>query len=127
MRPRRLMGASVRPLNFTVRRPEIITVVASVMIVSALTLDVVASVCLVRSPVPTFFQKSLQLMFIWILPFIGAIIVVAVLLEAGYKLKPRDQSESAGDVWLPGIGPDSGAHHGHDGGGGDVGHGGDPG
>jgi len=50
------------------------TVVALAALGSAVLLDVVATVLLVRSPVATPLQKALQLMFTWAVPFVGSII-----------------------------------------------------
>lgn len=104
------------------------TVVASILGL-ALLLDIAATVMLVRSTYPTRIQKILQIVFIWAIPFIGSIVVIAVLRETVANPRSRPGS-GAGDVWLPGIGPgseSSGGHHSHHGGGGDVGHGGDGG
>jgi hypothetical protein len=94
-------------------------------------LDIVATVLLARSDVATPLQKALQLIFIWVVPFIGAIIVVALLRETHSVGKLRDGPDAMGRTWLSGIGPESGDaggfHHGHDAGGGGVGHGGDGG
>ena len=110
--------------------PIMATIIASVALGFAVLLDVVATILLVRSPVATQLQKALQLMFTWAVPFVGSIIVIAILKEMSSTPKPRLASGSSGDVWLPGIGPetdDSGGHRGEHGGGGDIGHGGDAG
>jgi hypothetical protein len=104
-------------------------VIASVTLGLAVLLDVVATVLVVRSTVATPLQKTLQLVFTWAIPIVGSIIVIAVLKETISIPRARLRSGS-GDVWLPGIGPESessGGHHGAHGGGGDVGHGGDGG
>jgi len=105
------------------------TVVASVALVLAVLLDAIATVLLVRSTVPTMLQKTLQLVFIWTIPFVGSIIVIAILRETVSTSNGRLVSNSA-DEWLPGMGPESEphqSHHGEHGGGGDLGHGSDAG
>jgi hypothetical protein len=108
------------------RVAQVTTVIVSILGLAVL-LDVAATVLLVRSTVATPLQKALQLAFAWVVPFVGPIIIIAVLKET--IATPRSRRESgAGDVWLPGIGPESGGHHAHHGdGGSDLGHGGDVG
>jgi hypothetical protein len=101
-------------------------IIASVALgLAVLLLDVIATVLLGRSTVATPRQKALQLVFIWAIPFLGSIVVIAILRET--ISTPRGRlSSGAGDQWFPGIGPES-EHRGHLGehsGGGDVGHGG---
>ena len=107
------------------------TVIASVILGSAVLLDIVATVLLVRSDVATPLQKMLQVLFIWVLPFVGPIIVIAVVKETPFGVKVRRGSDTSGQTWFAGIGPGSGDaggfHHGHGGGGGEGGHGGDGG
>jgi uncharacterized membrane protein YgcG len=107
------------------------TVVASVALGLASLLNLVATAMLVRSDFETPLQKVLQLVFAWAVPFVGSIVVIAVLRSARSDPKPRFASTSSGDAWLPGSGPESegfGGHHsGHGEGGGDAGHGGDAG
>lgn len=95
----------------------------------AVLLDVAATVLIIRSTVATPLQKALQLASSWAIPFVGSIIVIAVVKETIDSPQSRRGSSSS-DAWLPGNGPESegtGGHHGHHGGGGDVGHGGDVG
>jgi hypothetical protein len=107
------------------------TVVASVVISLVVLLNLVATIMLARSDFETPLQKALQLVFVWIVPCVGSIIVIAVLRGARSDHKPRFASDSASNAELPGTGPMSegfGAHHGgHGEGGGDAGHGGDGG
>ena len=105
------------------------TVIASVALGLLVLLDVVATVLLVRSTVATPLQKALQLVFIWAIPFVGSIIVIAILRETNSTSRARLASGS-GDEWFPGIGAESEPHRGHHGehsGDGDFGHGGDAG
>jgi uncharacterized membrane protein YgcG len=107
------------------------TAVASVALAFVVLLNLVATVMLARSYFETPLQKTLQLIFAWAVPCIGSIIVISVLRSARSDHKPRFRSDSSGEAWLPGIGPESegfGGHHGgHGEGGGDAGHGGDSG
>ena len=107
------------------------TVVASVGLALVVLLNLVATVMLARSDFETRLQKALQLVFVWVVPFIGSIIVIAVLRSARSDHKPHFASDSPGDSWLAGSGPQSeglGGHHGgHGEGGGDAGHGDDGG
>jgi hypothetical protein len=94
------------------------------------TLDLVATVLVIRSSVLTSVQKTLQLMFTWVVPFIGSIIVIAVVKETLSNPRSCREFGPSSEVWLPGIGPESGGAGGHhDGhiGSGDVGHGGNAG
>jgi hypothetical protein len=96
------------------------TVVASGALTLAVLLNLVATVMLVRSDFETPLQKVLQLVFAWVVPYVGSIIVIAVLRGARSDNKPRFASDASGDTWLPGIGPNSD----RDEGGGDPGNGG---
>jgi hypothetical protein len=105
------------------------TVIASGTVGLAALLDAIATVLLVRSKAATPLQKALQLVFIWAIPFVGSIIVVAILRETISTPRARLASGS-GDEWLSGIGPESEphrVHHGEHSGGGDAGHGDDKG
>jgi uncharacterized membrane protein YgcG len=107
------------------------TAVASVALALVVLLNLVATVILARSDFETPLQKALQLVFVWIVPCVGSIIVIAVLRGARSDHRPRLASDSAANGELPGTGPMSesfGGHHGgHGEGGGDAGHGGDGG
>jgi hypothetical protein len=98
-----------------------VTLVASVALGFTILLNLVATVMVVRSDFETPLQKALQLIFAWVVPFIGSIIVIAVRRSLRSDTKSRFASGSSGDTWLPGSGPES------DGYGGDAGHGGDAG
>ena len=101
-------------------------VIALVILGSVVLLDVVATVLLIRSSVPTPVQKTLQVVFIWIVPLIGSIAVIAILKETISTPRRHRGSGSSGNEGLPGIGPESESfrgHHGDHGGGADVGHG----
>jgi hypothetical protein len=97
-----------------------------VILGSVVTLDFVATMLLIRSSVPTRVQKTLQLLFIWIVPLVGSIAVIAILKENISTPKRDLGSVYAGNEGLPGVGPaleSFRGHHGDHGGGGDVGHG----
>ena len=96
-------------------------------------LNLVATVCLIPSAVYSGSQKTLQLVLIWVLPFVGAILVISVWAH-DRKSTLRDPVRNDEGPWLPGIGPESDrAHHGggfgegasHDGHSGDSGSPGD--
>jgi hypothetical protein len=107
------------------------TVVASVVLGSVVLLNLVATAFIVRSEFGTQLQKAVQLIFAWVVPLVGSIIVIAVLKVTRPERERRLDSGSLGNSWLPGIGPESETAHGHHGGhgeaGGDAGHGGDAG
>jgi hypothetical protein len=107
------------------------TVVASVVLGLVVLLNVVATAFILRSEFGTPIQKVVQLIFAWALPLVGSIIVIAVLKVTRPERERRFDSGSLGTSWLPGIGPESEAAHGHHGGHGEAsggaGHGGDAG
>jgi hypothetical protein len=107
------------------------TVVASVVFGSVLLLNLVATIFIVRSEFGTPLQKVVQLILAWAVPLVGSIIVIAVLRVTRPERERRFDSGSLGNLWLPGIGPESevarGHHNGHGEIGGDSGHGGDAG
>jgi len=110
------------------------TVVASVGLALVVLLNVVATVLIVRSDFETSLQKVIQLTLAWLIPLVGSTIVIAVLKGARPDRKPRVDSSASGDVWMPGMGPESEGGRGHHGEGGgysghgcDAGHGGDAG
>jgi hypothetical protein len=96
-------------------------------------LNLVATVCLMPSNLYSRSQKTLQSVLIWVLPFVGAILVLTVLVHDRKSASPDPVLNDEGP-WLPGIGPESDrGHHGdgfgdgasHDGHGGDSGSPGD--
>ena len=104
------------------------TVVASVGLALVVLLNLVATVLIVRSDFETPLQKVLQLIFVWLIPLVGSTIVIAVLKAGRSDRKPRFDSGASGDVWMPGMGPESEGGRGHHGeGSGYSGHGGDAG
>jgi hypothetical protein len=60
---------------------RVTAVIASITLGLAVLLDVTATVLIVRSTVATTLQKILQLVLIWAIPFVGSIIVIAVVKE----------------------------------------------
>jgi uncharacterized membrane protein YgcG len=107
------------------------TAVALVALALVVLLNLVATVMIARSDFETPLQKTLQLVFTWVVPFIGSIVVIMVLRSARSDHEPCLASNSSGDAWLLGSGPQSegfdGHHGGHCEGGGDAGPGGDGG
>jgi hypothetical protein len=105
--------------------------IASVVLGSMVLLNIAATTLLARSNVATPLQKTAQVIFIWVVPFIGSIIVIALLKETNSIGKVPEGPDAMGRTWLPGIGLESGDsggyHHGHGGGSGETGHGGDGG
>ena len=96
-------------------------------------LNLVATVCLMPSAAYSRSQKTLQLVLIWLLPLVGAILVIGVWAH-DRKSASRDPVRHHEGPWLPGISPESDrAHHGggleegasHDGHSGDSGSPGD--
>lgn len=90
-------------------------------------LNVVATWMLFRSQVVSAFQRGAQFVLIWIVPLIGAIVVISILTD------PKDRRRRLAR-WTPdsdGGGENAGdfnTQHGHHGGhSGDGGHGGDGG
>ena len=97
-------------------------------------LDLMATKMLIRSDFESRFQKSAQIILIWVIPFVGAILVIAVLSQSKVRLTHPLNGSKGGDTWMPGMGPESSresGHHspwegsGHGGHDGDGGHGGD--
>jgi hypothetical protein len=109
-------------------------VIALVALGLGVLLNLVATVMLVRSDFETPLQKVLQIALIWVVPFVGSIIVIAVLKGAYFDRKPHPDSGASDSGWMPGsdvaLGRDTGhhgsygEHSGFDGHGGDAGHGG---
>jgi hypothetical protein len=69
-------------------------------------LNLVATVCLMRSDVYSAFQKTLQLALAWTVPLIGAILVLSVWAH-DRESASRDPVRHDEEPWLPGIGPES--------------------
>jgi hypothetical protein len=109
-------------------------ILGSIALGLALVLSLVATKILIRSDFESRFQKSAQMILIWVIPFVGAILVIAVLSQSKVRqMRPLNGSEG-GASWMPGMGPESsresGQHShwgdsGHGGHGGGGGHGGD--
>ncbi len=73
-------------------------------------LNLVATVCLMRSGVYSGSQKTLQLGLVWLVPLVGAILVLSVWAH-DRNSAARDPARHEEGPWLPGIGPES--DHGH--------------
>ena len=102
------------------------TLVLTLILCSVVTLNLVATAMAIRSDFGTPRQKALQLVFIWLVPLIGSMLVVWVTTSTGSEYKRRLESGGSGEIGPPGFGADPmGGHHGgHGGVGGDGGHGG---
>ena len=73
-------------------------------------LNLVATVCLMPSDVYSTSQKTLQLVLIWVLPFVGSILVLTVLAHDRKSASP-DLVRNDEGPWLPGIGSMSDSSH----------------
>jgi hypothetical protein len=94
-------------------------------------MNVVATTMLFRSDFESRFQKSAQTVLIWLVPVVGAILVIAVLRNSTTAWKPPLSSDAAGASSFPGSDGDLNRHGGNQsdpwGGSGGHGHGGDGG
>ena len=99
------------------------TIFASIALGLAAILNVVATTMLARSNFESRFQKSAQMILIWLVPFVGATLVIAVLSQSNARLKPLSNSDANANS-IPGIGPESNRDAGHLGHWGDSGYGG---
>src|SRR5271166_6427070 len=112
-------------------------VITAVSLFLVATLDVVATVMLLRSDFESRFQKRAQLLLVWALPIIGSITVIAVLKGASGTRGLDSTVLGTDHAVLPGSHGNAdfsrkNSHRGdgwgegdHGGRGGDVGHGGD--
>jgi hypothetical protein len=106
------------------RRGSVAAILGSTALGFAVILSLVATKMLIRSDFESRFQKSAQMILIWVVPFVGAILVIAVLSQSKVRLtRPLNGSEG-GDTWMPGMGPESSRGSSHDSHWGDSGHGG---
>lgn len=60
---------------------------------------------LARSDFETPRQKLLQLAFVWVVPCVGSIVVIAVLRGAAADPAPYVAGDSSVNVWLAGSAP----------------------
>ena len=99
----------------------------SIIFCSAIALNVVATVMAIRAEFGTPLQKALQLMFVWLVPLLGSMVVITVVTSTRSDHKRRRLSDTGDVIGQPGIGPDSRGGHldGHVNVSGDGGHGGD--
>jgi hypothetical protein len=106
-------------------------ILASIALGLAVILSLVATKMLIRSDFESRFQKSVQMILIWVIPFIGAILVIAVLSQSRVRLTRPLNGSDGGNTWMPGMGPESSSresgHHSDWGNGDHGGHGGDGG
>jgi hypothetical protein len=85
------------------------TITLALLSASAI-LNIIASACLIRSRVYSRTQKALQLILVWVIPLIGATVVLSVWAH-DRKISSRDPAHSGEGPWLPGIGPMSDSSH----------------
>jgi hypothetical protein len=78
---------------------------------------------LIRSDFESRFQKSAQMILIWVIPFVGAILVIAVLSQSKVRLMHPLNGSEGGDTWMPGMDPESSRESGHHSHSGDSAHG----
>ena len=105
----------------------------SLILTAAAVLSVIATVCVLRSGAYSTVQKLLQIALVWLLPFVGAIVVLSIWAH-DRKFWAHDRKFTSPRpvgpderTSLHGIGPESDhRHHGADAGE-DGGHGGDSG
>jgi hypothetical protein len=98
-----------------------------------MTLNIVATVCMMRSDVYTASQKMLQLALVWLVPLIGSVLTLSVWAH-DRKSASRDPDRHGEESWPASIGgpesdrPNRGdgfggsSHDGHGGDGGGSGH-----
>ena len=112
-----------------------VTIFASIALGLAAILNVVASTMLLRSDFESRFQKTAQCILIWVVPFVGAILVMALLKNSTTVWRAPSSSDATGASSFPGSDGDldrpsgnqsdpwgESGGDGHDGGGGYVGH-----
>jgi hypothetical protein len=103
-----------------------VTAVASITLSFVIFLNLVATIMVARSDFESPLQKVAQLVLVWMVPCIGAIIVIAVQKGAHAHVNRGSVYDSSSTTtWLPGTGPETGefgSHHGDHSGGGDGGH-----
>ena len=147
MRPRRLVGASVRPLNFTVRTPMRAhwpTIYFAAMAVVAFGFSGWGTRVLLRQPdVPTV-QRRWQLVLTWVVPVVGALLVIEMYRSSRRRIPSRfvtadeihpmvkqalqplaDRATKAAEGFIAQEAFDAAVEHFTDHAGGDGGHGGD--
>lgn len=105
------------------------TSIAFLLLAGIAVADIVASALVMQSAIYSSAQKGLQLALVWLIPLLGAAVVLVVWAhDRKYTLRDTDCS-GEDSAWLPGIGPTSDVSHptetfgdfGHDGHGSDGG------
>ena len=89
-----------------------VVLISGVLLAAVVGLNFFATAKVTRSHIYSKTQKSWQIIFVWMIPLIGSIIVLSVLHS--FQAEPRKSVQPAiGEEWvLPGQG-DSGSDHGH--------------
>lgn len=100
---------------------------------AVIALNVGATLCIMPSAVYSASSKALQIVLIWLLPLVGAILVLSVWMH-DRKPSPHHSVSDDQEPWMPGMGPESdrsrphggfgegATHDGHNGDGGNSGH-----
>ncbi len=94
-RERKSYGCIRRAVDCSNLIASMATVVALAALGSAVLLDVVATVLLVRSPVATPLQKAFQLIFTWAVPFVG---------RSSYRDSKGDNFHPKSSSWVQCLG-----------------------
>jgi high-affinity Fe2+/Pb2+ permease len=88
------------------------TIAVSILLMTvAVVLNLVATICVMRSTIYITMQKMLQLALVWMIPFAGAIFVLSVWAHDRASAS-RDAVRYDEGLWMPGIGPE-GEHRYH--------------
>jgi hypothetical protein len=85
-------------------------------------LNLVATFCLMQSAVYTASHKGLQFVLVWVIPLVGATLVLTIWAHDRRSASRDPERNREGLPWLAGIGPETeNRHHAHNPG--DTGHG----
>jgi len=85
---------------------------AAFLFFAAVTLpNLVATVCLIRSAIYSCTQKTLQLILVWVVPLLGATVVLSVWAHDRKSASSDPVRSNEASPWLPGIGPMSDRSH----------------
>jgi hypothetical protein len=84
--------------------------VSILLLTAAVVLNLVATVCVMRSTIYSTMQKTLQLALVWVIPFVGAIFVLSVWAHDRISAS-RDAVRYDEGPWMLGIGPEGEHRH----------------
>jgi hypothetical protein len=86
-------------------------VIASVIVAIIVLLDVMATRAILRDELSEQTQKTAQLAIVWLMPLIGALIVLGVHRSAETpSRKYREQPDAPDEFVFPGRGPRASSH-----------------